>query len=236
MSDDPEPPDARQPDTGPPGLGRLDPAPDTAAVTSQYFDEAPTVPSDPVLVDVSLPDTAFEMETDRGVFSRGHLDTATALLLRAQLPLASHGHLLDLGAGAGPIALTMARRSPNATVWAVDVNQRARELCLANARRNNISNINVAAPGDVPNDISFAAIWSNPPIRIGKSALHDLLAHWLGRLDTNGIAALVVHKHLGADSLMRWLNASGFPTDRRASKAGFRLLLVGSEPVPEPTT
>jgi hypothetical protein len=86
-----------------------------------------------VVIDVMLPDTAFVLETDRGVFSRGHVDTGTNLLLRADLPLASTGHLLDLGAGAGPIALAMARRSPEATVWAVDVNSRARDLCMRNA-------------------------------------------------------------------------------------------------------
>ena len=142
-----------------------------------YFDDQPDSPSDPVLVDVTLPDTAFVMETDRGVFSRGHLDTATSMLLRAELPIAPAGNLLDLGCGAGPIALTMARRSPKATVWAVDVNARARELCARNAVRNRLANIRVAAPDEVPPDVRFSTIWSNPPIRIGKAALHLSLIH-----------------------------------------------------------
>ena len=95
---------------------------------SHYFDADPDTASDPVLFDVTLPDTAFVLETDRGVFSHGHLDTATSTLLRADLPLASSGDLLDLGCGAGPIALAMALRVPGATVWAVDVNARARSL------------------------------------------------------------------------------------------------------------
>jgi 16S rRNA (guanine1207-N2)-methyltransferase len=193
---------------------------------SQYFDELPTVASAPVVVDVSLPDTAFTMETDRGVFSHGHLDTATSLLLRAALPLSTTGDVLDLGCGAGPIALTMARRSPAARVWAIDVNARARDLCAANARRNGLDNVVVAAPDDVPADVHFATIWSNPPIRIGKEALHTLLATWLGRLAPDATAALVVQKHLGADSLHRWLVEQGFECDRVASKAGFRVLSV----------
>jgi 16S rRNA (guanine1207-N2)-methyltransferase len=196
--------------------------------SEQYFDDDPTVPSDPVLVDVSLPDTAFVMETDRGVFSRGHLDTATSMLLRADLPIASSGNLLDLGCGAGPIALTMARRSPDATVWAVDVNVRARELCARNAERNALSNIVVVHPDEVPVDVSFATIWSNPPIRIGKAALHDLLEFWLGRLDADGSASLVVQKHLGADSLQRWLIELGYRCDRVGSKAGYRLFAIRS--------
>jgi 16S rRNA (guanine1207-N2)-methyltransferase len=194
--------------------------------SDQYFDDDPTVPSSPLVVDVTLPDTAFTMETDRGVFSHGHLDTATSMLLRAELPLSATGALLDLGCGAGPIALTMARRAPDATVWAIDVNARARELCARNAERNDLANIVVAHPDEVPPDLRFATIWSNPPIRIGKHALHELLTTWLGRLAADGQGALVVQKHLGADSLQRWLVDRGFTTERVASKSGFRLFTV----------
>jgi len=203
--------------------------------SDQYFEEHPDVGSDPVTVDVTLPDVAFTMTTDRGVFSRGHLDTATSMLLRADLPLAPTGDLLDLGCGAGPIAITMALRSPAATVWAVDVNERARALTRRNAERNGITNIQVAAPDDVPADVRFATIWSNPPIRIGKDALHTLLSTWLARLHGQGTAALVVQKHLGADSLQRWLGEHGHHTRRHSSKAGFRLLTI--EPLmPTPHT
>jgi 16S rRNA (guanine1207-N2)-methyltransferase len=194
--------------------------------TRHYFDDEPTITSEPVVVDVTLPDTAFTMETDRGVFSHGHLDTATSMLIRASLPLATTGNLLDLGCGAGPIALTMARRSPAARVWAVDVNRRARELCDRNARRNGLDNITTVHPDEVPGDLSFATIWSNPPIRIGKESLHELLSTWLGQLATDGTAALVVQKHLGADSLARWIREQGYTCERIGSKAGFRLLEI----------
>lgn len=197
--------------------------------SDQYFDADPGVASAPVVVDVTLPDTAFTMTTDRGVFSHGHLDTATSMLLRAPLPLADTGNVLDLGCGSGAIALTMARRSPGATVWAIDVNRRARELCVGNAERNAITNIVVAHPDEVPADIRFATIWSNPPIRIGKEALHELLLAWLTRLAPEGRAGLVVQKHLGADSLQKWLIGHGFACDRIGSKAGFRLLAVRPE-------
>ena len=203
---------------------------------SHYFDEQPAVASAETSVDVVLPDVAFVLRTDRGVFSHGRLDTGTSLLLRnaPDLPTADSdpagaGHLLDLGCGAGPIAITMALRAPESTVWAVDVNERARELTAMNAKRANASNVRVAAPDEVPNEIEFTTIWSNPPIRIGKDALHEMLQLWLGRLHPDGEAVLVVQKHLGADSLQRWLTAEGFPTDRIASRAGFRLLQVGRD-------
>jgi 16S rRNA (guanine1207-N2)-methyltransferase len=193
-----------------------------------YFAEHPDTASHPVVIDVTLPDTAFALETDHGVFARSRLDTGTSLLLRTASPLPAVGDLLDLGCGAGPIAIAMARRSPAATVWAIDVNERARELCAANAVRNEIDNIRVLAPDDVPEVVRFAAIWSNPPIRIGKQSLHRLLERWLDRLDANASATLVVQKHLGADSLQRWLADRGHHTERVASKAGFRVITASA--------
>ena len=195
-------------------------------MASHYFDEQPGVASDTEVVEVTLPGVAFTMVTDRGVFSHGRLDTGTAVLLREAPAPPADGTFLDLGCGAGPIALTLARRSPGATVWAVDVNERARALTASNASRNGLHNVRVAAPEDVPDGVRFDLIWSNPPIRIGKAALHELLLEWLGRLEPDGSALLVVQKHLGADSLQRWLTAAGHPTARVASHAGFRLLAV----------
>ncbi len=191
---------------------------------SHYFDNKQHVISDEIIVDVGLADVAFAMATDRGVFSHGHLDTGTGLLLREAPTPPTTGNLLDLGCGSGAIALTLALRCPDATVWAVDINQRARALTAANAERNGVNNIRVVSPEQVPAEVQFATIWSNPPIRIGKQALHALLLDWLGRLASDGQAILVVQKHLGAGSLQQWLTGESYPTERIASRAGFRLL------------
>jgi 16S rRNA (guanine1207-N2)-methyltransferase len=193
---------------------------------THYFDERPEVASDVAIVDVALPDVAFTMATDRGVFSHGHLDTGTSLLLREAPPPAPTGDLLDLGCGSGAIALTLALRSPEAAVWAVDVNTRALDLTAANAARNRVTTIRAVAPDDVPDGVRFNTIWSNPPIRIGKQPLQRMLSSWLDRLAPGGAAVLVVQKHLGADSLQRWLGEHGHAAHRIASRAGFRLLLV----------
>jgi len=192
---------------------------------AHYFDERPSVASDVAVVDVALPDVAFTMTTDRGVFSHGHLDTGTSLLLREAPAPAGTGDLLDLGSGSGAMALTMALRSPAARVWAVDVNARALELTAANAARNAVT-LHAVLPGDVPEDVRFSTIWSNPPIRIGKPQLQELLLRWLSRLTPDGAAVLVVQKHLGADSLQRWLDQQGYSVERIASRAGYRLLQV----------
>jgi 16S rRNA G1207 methylase RsmC len=191
-----------------------------------YFEERPGVASAEEVVAVAVPGASFTMRTDRGVFSHGRLDAGTAVLLRAVPAPPTDGVGLDLGCGAGPIALAMALRSPGLDVWALDVNERARALCAANAAAAGAGNVRVAAPVDVPVDVRFDVIWSNPPIRIGKDALHELLATWLGRLAPGGRAFLVVQRHLGADSLQRWLVAQGHPTERIASAKGYRVLAV----------
>lgn len=179
-----------------------------------------------------LPDLQLDLATDRGTFSPDAVDPGTKALLLEGPPLPTgNGDLLDLGAGYGPIAVTLARRAPDATVWALDVNERALSLCAENAAAAGVADrVRVVAPDGVPSDIAFAQIWSNPPIRIGKAALHTLLATWLGRLTPDGRAALVVHKHLGGDSLQRWLTSEGWPTERRASKGGYRILDVEGRP------
>jgi 16S rRNA (guanine1207-N2)-methyltransferase len=110
-------------------------------------------------------------------------------------------------------------------VWAVDVNSRARELTAENAQRLEVG-VTVAAPDGVPDDLSFAEIWSNPPTHVGKAELHALLSRWLPRLDPDGVAWLVINRHLGGDSLHTWLVGEGWAVERIASQKGFRVLRV----------
>ncbi|MEZ5234882.1 MAG: methyltransferase [Acidimicrobiales bacterium] len=185
----------------------------------------------------------MELTTDRGVFSGDAVDVGTRhLLLEAPMPAAGEEALLDLGCGYGPITVALGHRLRRARIIAVDVNERARALCATNVERTGLTNVRVFAPEDVPAGMTFAAIYSNPPIRIGKAALHELLRHWLGRLEPGGRAVLVVHKHLGSDSLQRWLQGEGFRVERLSSRLGYRLLAVrppaptGSDAEPNRTT
>lgn len=177
-------------------------------------------------MELTLADGTVRLAVDRGVFSGSRVDPGTLVLLRAAPPAPATGTLLDLGCGYGPIAVTLARRSPAATVWAVDVNPRAVALAGANAAALGLGNVRAVAPDGVPDGVRFDAIWSNPPIRVGKEALHELLATWLGRLAAGGSAWLVVQRHLGADSLAAWLASQGWAVARHASKQGYRVLRV----------
>lgn len=194
-----------------------------------YFSTEPDVESQPKDVDVLLADVSLTLSTDRGVFSYGRLDDATRIFLESAPPPPTQGRILDVGCGYGPIALTLAARAPDAEVLAVDTNARARELTLSNASRNGLTNVSAYAPDEVPDDAPLDAIYSNPPIRIGKRALQDLLLHWFGRLAPSGVAYLVVGKHLGSDSLAGWLRGQGYTVERLASRNSYRTLEVRPE-------
>jgi 16S rRNA (guanine1207-N2)-methyltransferase len=194
-------------------------------VTEHYFSTEPAAPARIREVSFDLGGRHYSLSAAGGVFSAGRLDPGTSVLLRkADLPGATAtGTFLDLGCGYGPIAKVLATLAPQATVWALDVNSRARELAAANTKGLNVV---VAEPEAVPPEIRFAQIWSNPPIRVGKAELHALLERWLPRLEADGVAWLVVGKHKGADSLQVWLNEQGWTARRHASAAGFRVLKV----------
>ena len=194
-------------------------------MSGHYFEPTPQVDSEPVEVRLVLPDMALSFEADRGVFSARGVDRGTEILLRHAPHPPATGNILDLGCGYGPIAVALGRRSPRAIVWAVDVNERALGLAERNATLNGATNVVVRKPEDVP-DVRFTALYCNPPIRIGKAALHELLLTWLARLDEGASAWLVVHRHLGSDSLARWLTGAGWAVERHLSKEGYRVLRV----------
>lgn len=196
-------------------------------MTEHYFSEVPGGELDPREITVELAGNSHSLLTAGGVFSPEHLDQGTKALLRAVADEpAPEGALLDLGCGWGPIALSAALTHPETEVWAVDINERARTLAALNAERLGLTNVRVAAPDEVPEHLSFAAIHSNPPIRVGKQALHKMLQHWLPRLTQRGSAHLVVAKHLGAESLQKWI-ASQFTdltVSRVAREKGFHVI------------
>ena len=189
-----------------------------------YFTADPAVPFTRTPVRVTVWGRDLELTSGSGVFAQGRLDVGTAVLFRETEPPTATRYL-DLGCGYGVIGLALAALVPGSVVRAVDVNERALRLANENAAALGLADrFGAVRPEDVPGEERYDEIWSNPPIRIGKAALHELLLTWLPRLHDGGRAVLVVGKNLGADSLQRWLTEQGWPTQRLASAKGFRVL------------
>lgn len=189
-----------------------------------YFTADPAVPFRRVPVHASVWGHELTLTSASGVFAQGRVDVGTAVLFRESAPPAA-GRVLDLGCGYGVIGLAIAAVVPGSTVTGVDVNERAVLVANENAAALGVADRYAAlTPDAVPAEATYDELWSNPPIRIGKAALHALLLTWLPRLEPGGRAVLVVGKNLGADSLQRWLGEAGYPTRRIASAKGFRVL------------
>jgi 16S rRNA G1207 methylase RsmC len=197
-------------------------------MSEHYFTENPSSAEERQPVTARVWGHELALQSATGVFAAGRVDRGTAVLFREATPSVTSGRLLDLGCGYGVIACALAVSVPDAEVWAVDVNERALRLCADNARALRVDDrIRAVTPGQVPPDVRFDEIWSNPPIHIGKPALHALLSSWLPRVAPTGRAVLVVGKNLGADSLQRWIAVQeGLSCTRLASAKGFRVLEV----------
>ena len=194
-----------------------------------YFSAEPAAAARRRHIEFAVLGREFRLAAAGGVFSAARLDPGTAVLLhKAPMPQPGfEGALLDLGCGYGPIAAVLATVAPQAKVFAVDVNRRALELVLENSAALGIADRVIAAtPDEVPPEVAFGQIWSNPPVRIGKQELHAMLERWLPRLAPDGDAWLVVARNLGADSLQRWLVGGGWSVERHASQKGYRILRV----------
>jgi 16S rRNA (guanine1207-N2)-methyltransferase len=193
-----------------------------------YFSASPDSPATIREISFRVADREFLVQAASGTFSASKLDPGTSVLLSKYQEFPDSGNVLDLGCGWGPISISIASLQPGTTVWALDVNARSLELATSNAARLGLTNVKTVTAEQIPADLRFDAIWSNPPIRIGKAALHELLSTWLPRLESGGRAMLVVQKQLGADSLLAWIQ-SEFPeltSSRFSTDKGFRVLEI----------
>ena len=199
-------------------------------IGDHYFSAQPASEARERSLTLTLAGRRVTVQTASGTFSPEGLDKGTAVLLREAPTPPERGTFLDLGCGWGPIALTLGLLSPGATVYAVDVNERSLSLTRANATSLGLDGVHPSDPDGIPEAVTFDLIWSNPPIRVGKAALHDLLLRWLPRLSPGGAAYLVVQKNLGSDSLQRWLAeqlpGEAYAVSRLTSDKGFRVLEV----------
>lgn len=195
---------------------------------NHYFDENPDIESEPKLVSGIIAGTEYTFTTDRGVFSYEKIDKATRILLDVfddKFYGAGPNTIVDVGCGYGVIACVMAQSFEEANIIAVDTNQRARDLTVTNYKKHfRNDRLRVMTPQEVDDTLEVDLVISNPPIRIGKEALFELLRGWSTCLSSSGQMWLVIAKNLGADSTAAYLEKEcGLKVTRVASKKGFRV-------------
>jgi 16S rRNA G1207 methylase RsmC len=193
-----------------------------------YFSEQPAGQSKSTEVTFDLEGQTFKLKAASGTFSSTRLDKGTRVLLGESQHFPTTGSVLDIGCGWGPISLAIARLRPETEVWGLDINSRSLEMARQNALALGLENFTGALKAEIPADLEFDGIWSNPPIRIGKAALHGLMEEWIPRLKTGASAMLVVQKQLGAESFQSWLAArfTGCDVAKHSIYKGYRVIRV----------
>ena len=169
---------------------------------SHYFENDNNLKSEIRDFNINVLDNHFTFSTDNGVFSKGELDYGTYLLIQNILKLNIQGEILDLGCGYGPIGIVL-KKILDVDVTMCDVNKRAVHLSKMNAKKNNVSVIVSLSDGFENITATFDYIVSNPPIRIGKKRLYQLLMDSKNHLNKNGEIIIVVRKEQGALSLIK---------------------------------
>jgi 16S rRNA (guanine1207-N2)-methyltransferase len=200
-----------------------------------YFSQQPASEQRLTSVSFEVNGQTFDVTASTGTFSSTRLDAGTKVLLDQFENFPQSGDVLDIGCGWGPISLAIAKASPDTRVWALDVNQRSLDLVRKNAAKYDLKNITACTQDELPETVRFQAIWSNPPIRVGKKVLHELMLRFIPRLERGGEAMLVVQKQLGAESFQKWLqeNFSDHQVSRHAIDKGYRVIRVTAPATPQ---
>lgn len=173
---------------------------------AHYFEENPTSPSDPKLLEARFHGIDFFFSSDSDVFSKKQIDFGTKLLLdTAILDLHTRcikkGRVLDLGCGYGVIGITMKRVFPAMDVVMADINQRALALAKENARTNHSPFVTIVSSDGWENiEGSFDIVMTNPPVRAGKKTVFAFYDGAFEHLSPGGFLFVVLQKKQGSPS------------------------------------
>jgi 16S rRNA (guanine1207-N2)-methyltransferase len=175
---------------------------------AHYFDQQPAVGHQPTELHIRMYGRDFQFITDRGVFSRQHIDTGSEFLLETVISTMKKpiGRLLDLGCGYGPVGIILKRLFPPLDVVLCDINERALELARQNARLNQVQYLQIVrSDGLQAVEGCFDLVLTNPPIRAGKSVVYRFFSEAAERLQPGGQLFVVIQKKQGAPSALRRL-------------------------------
>ena len=173
---------------------------------AHYFENEGLAQSEEKKVKAVIQNKIFTFITDNNVFSKSGLDFGTRTLLESIDVTKLNGKILDFGCGYGPIGIFLATH--NLDVAMIDVNIRALNLAKKNAQLNRV-NVNIFESNIYENvNRKYDYIITNPPIRVGKKILYEILFGAKEYLIDGGHLILVVHKDQGAKSLAKDLEKS----------------------------
>jgi 16S rRNA (guanine1207-N2)-methyltransferase len=197
-------------------------------LTEHYYSHKPDVVSNPQFWDFTLKGRTFRFKSDNGVFSKKEVDFGSRLLVESfNLDEAVEGDILDVGCGYGPIGISIAAAYPDRTIEMIDINSRAVELSKENAAANAIANVKIYESDRFDKVASnhFAAILTNPPIRAGKSVVHEILEESYRSLVAGGELWVVIQKKQGAPSAMDKMEQLFGNVEVPVKKKGYYILL-----------
>jgi 16S rRNA (guanine1207-N2)-methyltransferase len=190
-----------------------------------YFSAETEAASRERRIRVAVRGLAFELWTDAGMFSPGHVDRGS-LILAKELQLRAGARVLDWGAGYGFLGIVAARLWPDCQVTMVEVNQRAAALAERNVRELRLDNVRVIS-GPAPEalgDEAYDIVISNPPLRAGRAAVEGLISDTAQRLTPGGELWLVVPTSKGAKRFLAFMAERLAETRTVDITGGYRVL------------
>lgn len=189
-----------------------------------YFSEDNhTLKSNPQEIAFRAYETDFTCTTDHGVFAKGGLDRGTAVLLKYLDVWQGVQSVLDLGCGWGAIGIVLAKVH-DLSVDMTDVNPRALELAEANVLVNDVRANVFHSDGYEQIDKQYDLIVTNPPIRIGKQRLYELLDGAVDHLTEEGSLVFVINKKHGADSALKHVKTVYKSVEILGRQKGFQVI------------
>ncbi|UKS25602.1 class I SAM-dependent methyltransferase [Paenibacillus sp. HWE-109] len=194
-------------------------------MSEHYYTQRPTVKRDVHTMQEELRGKTYTFLTDAGVFSKKGVDYGSKHLIET-MQLKEDAKVLDVGCGYGPIGLSAAVMCPKGHVTMVDINERAIELSLDNAKRNGIANVSILQ-SDLLEQVKeqrFDVVLTNPPIRAGKEVVHRIFTDAYDCLVEGGSIWVVIQKKQGAPSAMRKLESLYREVVEVSKDKGYKIL------------
>ena len=171
-------------------------------------------------VKVIIKNTHLKFIVDNGVFSKKGLDFGTRTLLENIQDI--KGDVLDFGCGYGPIGIFI-KKTSSSNVDMIDINDRAISLAKKNAKLNEVD-VNIFKSNIYENiDKKYDYIITNPPIRVGKKILYEILFKAKEYLKENGKLLFVINKNGGAKSVLKDLEKE-YEVDVITKNKGFYII------------